>query len=286
MSTDKLSQSYEYCLDRVRNHYENFPVASRLLPKRLRLPIAAIYAFARNADDFADEDQLAPDERIKRLDDYRDKLGMLQRGESVEDPVFIALNDTIKRHQLPWQLFYDLLDAFTQDVTKIKYENFKEVMDYCRLSANPVGRLLLHLHNEASPQNLAWSDNICSALQLINHWQDFGQDYHENNRVYLPVDEMKKCGVTEDHLRELRTDDAMRKLVQLQIDRSRKMMLSGKPLGHALRGRFGFEIRLIIQGGLAILNALEHQNNDVFSRPRLSRKDWIAMSWKACWKKC
>ena len=192
MTVLTLSEAYRNCQDLAAEHYENFPVASRLLPRRLRQPITVIYAFARTADDFADEGNRSPAERLQLLDDYETRLQRLLAGSPGSNPVFIALADVIKRYALPIGLFQDLLSAFSQDVTKQRYANYDEVLDYCRRSANPVGRLLLYLYNQAEAENLLLSDQICTALQLINFLQDLYQDYDEHNRIYLPQDEMRK----------------------------------------------------------------------------------------------
>jgi squalene synthase HpnC len=264
----------------ARGHYENFPVASILLPRRIRYPVAAIYAFARRADDFADEGERGDAARIQALEAMGQALEAAVNGHPGDDPLFIALADAIPRHGLPPQLFHDLLAAFTQDVTKKRYETFGEVMQYCRLSANPVGRLLLHLTGNADEKNLAYSDAICSALQLINFYQDLTQDYEEMERIYLPQDEMAKYGVTEDHLRERRSDVAMRRLMQHQYQRADQMIRAGAPLGKRLSGRFGLEIRMIIMGGARIVYRLKQQD-DLFSRPRLRARDWGSIIWGA-----
>ena len=266
-------QAYRDCMRVARGHYENFPVASTLLPRRIRYPVAAIYAFARRADDFADEGERSDAARIQALDAMGEALDAAVAGNPGEDALFIALADAIPRHGLPPRLFHDLLAAFRQDVTKKRYEDFGEVMQYCRLSANPVGRLLLHLTGNDDEKNLAYSDAICSALQLINFYQDLRQDYEEMGRIYLPQDEMRKYGVTEDHLRECRSDVTMRQLMQHQYQRADRMIRAGAPLGKRLRGRFGLEIRMIVMGGARVLFRLKQQD-DLFSRPRLRARDW------------
>ena len=273
----RTRQAYRACLAIAEDHYENFPVASWLLPRRMRAPIAAIYAFARRADDLADEGDLPAGQRLAALESMGTDLEAVVRGEAVDDPVFVALADAIPRHALPPQLFHDLLTAFKQDVTKQRYANFGEVMQYCRYSANPVGRLLLHLAGEASPQNLGYSDAICSALQLINFYQDLGQDYAEMGRIYLPQDEMQRFGVGEEHLRGRVSDAAMRRLMQHQYQRADQLLRSGAPLGRALQGRFGLEIRTIVMGGARVLYLLKRQDEDLFSRPRLRLPDWWAI---------
>ncbi|MGE0079920.1 MAG: squalene synthase HpnC [Thiohalomonadaceae bacterium] len=274
-----VAESYAWCEDLARRHYENFPVASRLLPARLRRPVAAVYAFARLADDMADEGDLPPAERIAALEDWGRQLDRALAGEAGH-PVFTAIADLTARHAVPPALFHDLLSAFRQDVSKRRYASFEEVMDYCRRSADPVGRILLHLAGEATPENLRLSDQVCSALQLINFWQDLAQDLDENDRIYLPQDAMAAHGVTEEHLRERCSDDAMTALMRAEYRRARTMMEEGAALGRRLRGRFGLEIRLIIQGGLRVLDRLEAQE-DVFSRPRLRRRDAAVILWRA-----
>lgn len=275
-----IDKAYAHCLNVVHSHYENFPVASWLLPKALRAPIAAIYAFARRADDFADEGDLDNATRLDKLAEMGRKLDACQAGNICDDPVFIAVNDSILEHALPTSLFHDLLSAFSQDVTKKRYANFDEVLDYCRRSANPVGRLLLHLFNEASKQNLNWSDSICSALQLINFFQDVQQDYHEQGRIYIPQDDMKKLQVTEEDINQARHSPEVSALLRFEAQRAKNMMLSGKPLGRSLKGRAGFEIRAIIAGGLRVADALLKQP-DPFSRPRLSGFDRLGIVWHA-----
>lgn len=276
----RLAEAYAHCLHLARSHYENFPVASRLLPRRLQLPVAVIYAFARSADDFADEGDRAEAERLALLDDYVAKLDALKAGRTPDDPVFIALQDVIAEYRLPLPPLYDLLSAFRQDVTQLRYANYAQLLDYCRRSANPVGRLVLHLFDEASEENLRDSDAICTALQLINFWQDLAQDYDENGRIYLPQDEMAACGVSAAHLAERRDDAALRKLLQLQIGRTRQLMSSGAGLGRRLGGRLGLEIRATIEGGLSILDALERRE-DVFARPRLRKREWVRVIRRA-----
>lgn len=277
MTSDKLADAYAHCATMARNHYENFPVASRLLPARIRPAVTVIYAFARSADDFADEGDLNREQRLARLDEYRHRLQQLRRGESFDDPIFLALQDVIARHHLPLEPFQRLLQAFVQDVEKIRYADFGELMDYCRRSANPIGELLLHLNDAASERNLGYSNAICTALQLINFLQDMNQDYRENNRIYLPQDEMQRFGVTEQQIANRTTDFAMQGLMRQQIERARRLLESGAPLGLLLGGRFGFELRLIVAGGARILKHLHDNSHDAFARPRLTSRDKLAM---------
>jgi squalene synthase HpnC len=259
------------------NHYENFPVASILMPRRLRKPVAAIYHFARAADDIADEGELSESERLRQLDEFRAELVLIENNETPLTPLFRNLAAEVHQHALPIQPFYDLLDAFSQDVVKKRYENFDDLLDYCRRSANPVGNLLLHLYEEATPFNIAYSDAICTSLQLINFWQDVAKDY-TISRIYLPLDELAQYGVSEDQIAHGISNDVWRELMKFQIDRTRALMLTGKPLGSILTGRIGLEMRMIIAGGLRILSKLESAQYDMFRhRPVLKPFDWFIM---------
>ena len=282
------------------DHYENFPVASILMPKRFRKAIAAIYHFARAADDIADEGDLPDEGRLKQLDEFHAELARIERNEVPLTPLFQNLAAEVHQHALPMQPLYDLLDAFSQDVMKKRYVNFGEVLDYCRLSANPVGNLLLHLYGEATPihpqevrrgvpdghaltlpQNIAYSDAICSSLQIINFWQDVARDY-AIGRIYLPLDELAQFGVNEDQIAQGICNDAWRALMKFQVDRARALMLTGKPLGSILTGRIGLEMRMIIAGGLRILSKLENAQYDMFRhRPVLKPYDWVIMLAKS-----
>jgi len=284
MRDTAIDDAYNHCLAITHAHYENFPVASWLITRNLRKPISAIYAFARTADDFADEGNDDVDTRLAKLDDYVEKLDAIKRDEPQDHPLFIALANTIRQFRLPLTPFYDLLTAFRMDVTKKRYANFAEVMHYCSFSANPVGKLVLHLHNRASKENLVRSDAICSALQLINFLQDIEQDYVESGRIYLPQDDMARHGVHEEQIRQRRTDTAMLDLIDIQVRRILELMNRGIPLGWELTGRIGFELRMTIYGGLRVLEHLHLQRDDVFSRPRLTRRDWCWMAWMAMQK--
>jgi squalene synthase HpnC len=263
------------------DHYENFPVASILMPRRLRKPVAAIYHFARTADDIADEGDLPNAERLRQLDEFRAELARIDENETPLTPLFRNLATEIQQHALPLQPFHDLLDAFSQDVVKKHYNNFADLLDYCRRSANPVGTLLLHLYNEASPQNIAYSDAICTSLQLINFWQDIAGDY-AIARIYLPQDELVHYGVSEAQIAQGTVDVNWRKLMKFQVDRARTLMLQGAPLGSILTGRIGLEMRMIIAGGLRILDKLESAQFDMFRhRPVLRPFDWVIMLAKS-----
>jgi squalene synthase HpnC len=262
-------------------HYENFPVASILMPRRLRKPVAAIYHFARAADDIADEGEQSDEQRLQLLDEFRDELTHIANGETPLLPLFQHLANEIQEHALPMQPLHDLLDAFSQDVLKKRYDDYDELLEYCRRSANPVGNLLLHLYEEATPVNIGYSDAICTALQLINFWQDVAKDW-QISRVYLPQDDLARFGVSEAQIAEARCDDNWRALMKFEVDRARALMLAGKPLGSILTGRIGLEMRMIIQGGLRILDKIEAADYDVFNRrPVLKPLDWVIMLAKS-----
>jgi len=277
-SSQRITQS---SLSLAQSHYENFPVASALLPLRLRRPVGLIYAFARNADDFADEGDLAPQERLDLLDGYRRQLDRIAAGAAPETEFFATLEQMIRSQRLPLQPFYDLLDAFSQDVVKPRYEHFGEVMDYCRRSANPIGRLMLHLYDAATPRNTGYSDAICSALQIINFLQDVAIDYRKN-RIYLPLDELRQYRVSEEQIARGDAGGAWPGFMQFQIERTRKLLQSGAPLGLVLQGRIGLEMRTIIAGGETILKKLHRSHGDMFNhRPVLRPWDWGYMLYRA-----
>jgi len=263
------------------DHYENFPVASVLLPRALRRPVELIYAFARQADDFADEGDWPAATRLEHLAGFGAELDRIEGGAPARTPLFTELAPVIAAHGLPIPLFRDLLSAFSQDVVKPRYENFAEVADYCRRSANPIGRLLLHLYRATDARNLSCSDHICTSLQLINFWQDVAIDFRKD-RVYLPRDEMAEYGVSEAQIERGETNDAWRALMSFQIERADALMLAGAPLGGRLPGRIGFELRLVIAGGRRILQKLRACESDVFRRrPVLGKGDWMRMLFRA-----
>ena len=278
MLAKKLGRSYP----RVPvAHYENFPVASWLLPAALRAPVEVIYRFAREADDIADEGHDPPDVRLERLNHFYAQLALIGLGETPEEPLFRDVARVVRGHDLPPLLLRDMLDAFSQDVTKTRYADYAELLDYCRRSANPVGRLLLRLFKRTSETDFKQSDAICSGLQLVNFWQDVALDFAKG-RIYLPQDEMGRHGVSERHIAEQQCDDPWRSLMAAQARRTRSLMLSGAPLGRTLPGRIGLEIRATVQGGLRILEKLENGGYDVFrSRPTLEFHDWFLVLLRA-----
>lgn len=258
-------------------HYENFPVASLLLPPKFRRPVALIYRFAREADDFADEGDVPDRVRLEQLAHFDQELDKIEAGRPPGIAWFSELSAIISEHHLPVAAFRDLLSAFSQDVTKKRYANFGEVLDYCSRSANPVGRLLLHLYGRATPQNLVYSDAICSSLQLINFWQDVAIDFRLG-RVYLPQDEMARYDVTDRHIANAEANGNWQSLMAFQIARTRNLLHSGIPLGRILEGRIGLEMRMIISGGERILSKIAGIDGDVFRRrPVLRWFDWPLM---------
>ncbi len=263
------------------DHYENFPVASLLLPARLRPAVEAIYAFARSADDLADEGDAAAEERLAALAAYEDELARIEAGNGTDSPLFFALAQVAINHRLPLQPFRDLLSAFKQDVMTKRYASFDALLDYCRRSANPVGELMLRLYDAADAANRRDSDAICSALQLINFWQDVALDW-QKQRIYIPQEDLLCFGVAETQIAMARVNNAWRELMRFQIDRTRALLLSGAPLALRLPGRIGWELRLVIQGGLRILERIEGVDYDVFDhRPTLGKTDWLRMAWRA-----
>ena len=263
------------------DHYENFPVASFLLPHRLRRPVALIYRFARESDDFADEGDSPDAQRLAQLAGFSRELERIERGEPPGIPWFADLAAIIREHDLPLSAFHDLLSAFAQDVTKKRYADYAEVLDYCHRSADPIGRLLLVLYGAATAQNLQYSNAICSSLQLINFWQDVAIDW-QKNRIYFPQDEMQHYGITEQQIANGSTDGPWQPFMDFQINRTRALLHSGKPLGRILKGRIGLEMRMIIAGGDRILTKIAAVNGDVFRRrPVLRKPDWVLMLAKS-----
>lgn len=263
------------------NHYENFPVASVLLPARLRPAVQAIYAFARSADDLADEGDAEPEARLRSLGAYEQALDGIERDGTAELGLFKQLANVASTYRLPLQPLRNLLSAFKQDVLTKRYATIEQLMDYCRRSANPVGTLMLHLYGAADEKSLRDSDAICSSLQLINFWQDVAIDW-EKGRIYIPEQDLDRFGVTEAHLAHATVDDAWRRLMRFEVARARTLMLSGAPLALRLPGRIGWELRLVVQGGLRILERIEAADYDVFRRrPQLGTGDWLRMLYRA-----
>ncbi|WP_144371296.1 squalene synthase HpnC [Vogesella urethralis] len=262
-------------------HYENFPVGSILLPRRMRRAVHAIYHFARYADDIADEGDAQPAERLAALQALRDELGRIEAGQAPQTALMQRLAAVIAEYRLPLAPFYDLLSAFSQDVEKTRYQNFAELVDYCRRSANPVGRLMLHLYGEHDPKSVAMSDGICTALQLINFWQDVAVDWSKG-RVYIPQDDLARFRIGEAQIAARDAGGVWPMLMDKEVKRALAMLEAGSPLGLKLKGRLGLELRLIILGGERILKKIHDARGDVLTqRPVLVWKDWLYMVWKA-----
>jgi squalene synthase HpnC len=263
------------------DHYENFPVASVLLPRRLVPAVEAIYAFARSADDLADEGDATPEERLAALNVYEMQLRRIGRNEEGLPPMFERLARVIREFELPMAPFHDLLSAFKQDVVVQRYRNYDDLLDYCARSANPVGLLMLSLYQQASEDNVRDSNAICSALQLINFLQDVAIDIHKE-RIYLPLEDLTRFAVSPAQLGHPDGQAKWRTLMKFEVARARALMLSGAPLALRLPGRIGLELRMVVQGGLRILEAIEEVEYDVFRhRPKLGKPDWLKIAWRA-----
>lgn len=266
-------------------HYENFPVASVLCPPAIRPAVRAIYAFARTADDIADEGDAPPGERLASLAAYRADLETVAAGGDPSprwrEAVFAPLGEAITTHALPANLLDDLLDAFTQDVTTNAYADRAALLDYCRRSADPIGRLLLNLYRIDDTASLARSDAICTALQLANFWQDLSIDTRRG-RLYVPEADCDRFGVDPDDLVAATETAASRALVLDLVAWARELMTSGAPLVHAVPGRAGWELRLVVQGGLRILERIERLGGaTLHQRPTLSPRDALPIAWRA-----
>lgn len=270
----ELREAYDACQALAQSHYENFPVASRLMPARLRPHIAAIYAFARTADDFADEPGREPAERLKLLAEWRTRLHSPSR-----EPTFLALHDTIGKFSLPVQLFDDLLDAFMQDVTVHRYESWASVLDYCRRSANPVGRLVLRLSGYNNDELDRASDAVCTALQLTNFWQDLAIDW-ERGRLYVPDEIWRSHRADPESLNAKRMTPEWAAALRDSGARTRQLFADGRPVCDGVSGRLRYELRATWLGGTRILDRLESAGFDVFAaRPKLGTADALVIAF-------
>jgi len=264
-----LAAAEAYCRRLAKSHYENFALVSVFIPRRLHQHVYNVYAFARTADDFADEGP-DPRENLRKLEDWEQQLAECYRGRAVH-PVFVALRHTLQEFAIPEELFRRLLIAFKQDQQKARYATFDELLDYCRNSANPVGRIYLHLFGLATPERCALSDQICTALQLTNFWQDVRRDL-ERGRIYLPEEDLRRFNVSEEDLSRPRASAAVKALIRFEVERTREFFRNGKRLENQVPRSLGRQIRLFVQGGEAVLAAIERQGYDVLGkRPVLSR---------------
>jgi len=289
-----LDEAYASCERVARGHYENFPVASLLLPQYLRRHVVAVYAFARAADDFADEGSLSAGERYALLDGWLERLhhasqssacGPTPRpGEPANAPqIFQALGATMREKRLSQGLFEDLVSAFRQDVSVTRYATWDEVFDYSRRSANPVGRLVLRIAGHDDPGLDRWSDAFCTALQLTNFWQDLAVDFRRG-RVYVPQEEVRAHAADEGDLARSVASEAWRRVVAAAVGRTRDLFVAGRPLCDALGGRLRLELRATWLGGMRVLSRIEGADFDVVrQRPRLGAADLPWLTWRLAW---
>ena len=278
-----LNTAYQKCQKLADEHYENFPVA-KMVPKAIRKHVAAVYAFARTADDIADEEHesIAEDDPI-RIENLRKFEAQLDLPDENLDPqwawIFIAVADTIEKFSIPKQLFKDLISAFAQDVEKKRYADFPELLDYCRRSANPVGRLVLLLHKINDETLFKYSDDICSALQLANFWQDMSVDRFKN-RIYIPQSDWN--GATEEELFAIKASERVKKILQFECERTEEMFKSGERLVEHLPFPLRLEIKLTLAGGRSILNKIKSQDYDtLWMRPKLNTFDKVKLLFSA-----
>lgn len=273
-----LSEAFEYCEAINKNHYENFPVASLLVPKKLRRYINTVYAFARIADDFADEKEF-DGARMEKLVDWELKLRSMSSHKPTH-PVFIALKETVLRFRIPLSLFENLLTAFKMDVVVKRYQNFDQVLGYCRYSANPVGRIILYLFGYPAPKFLEYSDYICTALQLTNFWQDIAIDL-EKDRIYIPLEDLNRFGYTETELKEKIYNDNFKRLLFFQLEKTQELFERGKALCGKIPGRLGLELKMTWLGGTTILKKMSNESNVFLNRPVLKKKNLLGLFIKS-----
>ena len=276
----KIRSAYAECLRLARTHYEIFPTASRLVEKSHRQATAAIYSFARRADDIADEGDKTALQRHSELDGFSDKLVDIIEDHPIDDPTFIALKDTIKRYDLPLSPFERLLIAFKMDIDKKRFADFDELLFYCSHSANPVGELILRLHGRYNTTTQPLSDSICTALQLINFLQDIYDDFQSRDRVYLPQDEMTAFAINESVLKNTTNSSDLHGLIDQQLNRALSMLIAGVPLIDHLHGQLKWVIKLTISSALLVCEKLSTRTN-VFTRPTLSRMDWLKIALRS-----
>jgi len=274
-----LDEARRYCRRLAESHYENFHVASWFLPKAERPHLYAIYAYCRISDDLADEVR-EPAQSLALLDFWETELDACYEG-AARHPVFVALRETIQARAIPKTLFADLLTAFRQDRTVTRYDSQNELLAYCRYSANPVGRLVLHAFGEADEEQCVLSDATCTALQLANFWQDVRRDYAVG-RIYLPQKDMLRFGVNETTIAQGVATPEFRSLLRFEVEIARDLFARGRPLVDRVRRDLAIDLDLFTRGGLEILRAIEKQNYDVFrSRPTLSKSTKLKLALRA-----
>ena len=282
-----LERAYAACVSFAASHYENFPVASRLLPSSMRPHIAAVYAFARVADDIADEGADPPAVRLARLFEWQQRLHDAARGaggsgaDSRDDLIFIALGHSMRELDLPLPLFDDLLSAFAQDITTTRYDSWADLFDYCRRSANPIGRLVLRIAGHRDEALDRSSDALCTALQLTNFWQDFGRDWHAG-RLYVPRETCRSAGASLDDLAAAHVTPGWFDALAQSVARTRECFDRGRLVCDGVRGRLRLELRLTWLGGSRILDRVARRNADLLTdRPTLGVRDVPALLWQA-----
>ncbi len=273
-----VAEAFAHCAERVRRHYENFPVGL-FIPKAKQPYVHALYAFARVADDFADE-PIYEGFREQKLDDWESRLHAAYEGRA-DGPIFVALAETVHRLDIPKQLLLDLLSAFRQDTVKRRYDSWDELRDYCRRSANPIGRLVLTIFDYRDEELYKLSDSICTALQLANHWQDIAIDL-KKDRIYVPLDVMRSHGVSESDLERASVEAPFRGLMQELVERTRALFGEGRPLCDRVGRDLRFELRLTWLGGSSILDGVERVDYDVFRRrPHHTLLAKAGLAWRA-----
>jgi phytoene synthase len=286
-SPAEIKEAFAFCEQMARSHYENFPVGSLLVPKNLRKHVCSIYAFARTADDFADEGYgtaTTREDRLHLLDEWEFQLESCYRGIATH-PIFIALAETVRELRLPIELFRDLLSAFRQDVVQARYADFEDVLDYCRRSANPIGRLILLLFGYREERLHRLSDYICTGLQLANFWQDVAVDL-EKDRVYLPQRDLWRCDYSEEELFAREFNERYADLLKFQVERTWQLFAYGKTLPQLVRGRLSFELNLTWHGGTRILELIERNGYDTLSqRPQITKWDKVVLLMRAITKR-
>ncbi len=267
--SNKIKTAYQYCIEIANRHYENFPVASKLIPARLRPHIAAVYAFARTADDFADEEQ-----NEQKLLDWQEQLNRCTQ-QRPDHPVFVALAHTIRIFDLPMQWLNDLITAFRWDLHHNRFGTFAELREYCRFSANPVGRIVLWIFGYRDPSLMEYADSITSALQLTNFWQDISVDV-KKDRVYIPLDLLNRHRVEIQHILNRQNSPGFETLISELTERTKSLFLKGKPLFYSIQGRLRWELYFTVRGGMEILNKVAALKGEILqSRPVLTKSDWI-----------
>jgi squalene synthase HpnC len=271
---------FRYCETIARSHYENFPVASSFLPKEIRKYVWTIYAFARIADDYADEPGFTLAERMDNLNQWEQYLDECYNGNPTHR-VFAALAETVERFQIPIELFKNLFTAFRADITVKRYDTYEDVLAYCRNSANPIGRLVLLLLNYRSETMMQFSDSICTALQLTNFWQDVSVDL-QKDRVYLPLEELEEFGYSEQDLFNKKVNNRFYDLMAFQVRRTAELFAEGKPLLTMVGRDLSMELKFTWNGGTRILQKIHEQNYDVLTkRPALSKLDKLGLLFRS-----